>query len=287
MTGSLLQHAYAFGIDVFRLCVWLVLLTVIFVPLERFFVLHPREGRLKGVPGDLAFYFLNSLLPAFLIGIPISVLVAGLQRVTPEAYTDAVGGLPLAAKLFLGILISEIGSYWGHRLSHQTPFLWRFHSVHHAPEHIDWLVNTRAHPLDMVFTRLCGLVPLYISGLASPSATGDAAMVPVYITLFGTVWAFFVHANVRWRFGPLEELISTPHFHHWHHTNDENRDHNYAALFPWVDRMFGTHHGPKHWPPLYGVDDPPPADFTGALLHPFGPPATARQVTGAESAKDA
>src|SRR6185369_11789600 len=188
-------------------------------------------------------------------------------------------------KLFLGILISEIGSYWGHRLSHQTPFLWRFHSVHHAPEHIDWLVNTRAHPLDMVFTRLCGLVPLYISGLASPSATGDAAMVPVYITLFGTVWAFFVHANVRWRFGALEELVSTPHFHHWHHTNDENRDHNYAALFPWVDRIFGSYHGPKHWPPVYGVDDPPPADFTGALLHPFGPPAPAQRVAAAEPAK--
>jgi len=277
MTGSLLQHAYAFGIDVLRLCIWLVLLTVIFLPLERFFALHRRADRLKGVPTDLAFYFLNSLLPAVLIGIPISVLVAGLQRVTPEAYTEAVSALPLALKLFLGILVSEIGSYWGHRWSHQTPFLWRFHSLHHAPEHIDWLVNTRAHPLDMVFTRLCGLAPLYVVGLASPSATGEAAMVPVYITLFGTIWAFFVHANVRWRFGPLEELIATPHFHHWHHTNDEHRDHNYAALFPWVDRLFGTHHSPKHWPPSYGVDEPPPADFTGALLHPFAPSASRRE----------
>ena len=36
--------------------------------------------------------------------------------------------------------------------------------------------------------------------------------------------------------------------------------------------MFGSYHGPKHWPPVYGVDEPPPADFTGALLHPFVPP---------------
>ena len=52
--------------------------------------------------------------------------------------------------------------------------------------------------------------------------------------------------------------MSTPAFHHWHHTNDENRDHNYAALLPAVDRLFGTHHLPAHWPPTYGVDEPPP-----------------------------
>src|SRR3546814_18159266 len=66
-------------------------------------------------------------------------------------------------------------------------------------------------------------------------------MTPVYITLIGTVWAFFVHANVRWRFGPLEQLVSTPHFHNWHHTNDEHRDRNYEALVPWVDRLYGTY----------------------------------------------
>ena len=40
-------------------------------------------------------------------------------------------------------VVSECLNRTPHRLSHQTPFLWRFHSVHHAPEHIDWLVNTR------------------------------------------------------------------------------------------------------------------------------------------------
>src|SRR5689334_9524050 len=110
MIAGLLQHAVT-------LCLWLVILTAIFVPLERLFVLHPRKDRLKGVPMDLAFYFLNSLLPAILIGIPISVLVTGLKRVTPEAYTDAVASLPLGVTIFLGIVVSEIGAYWGHRLS--------------------------------------------------------------------------------------------------------------------------------------------------------------------------
>ncbi|WP_339360815.1 sterol desaturase family protein [Iodobacter fluviatilis] len=54
------------------------------------------------------------------------------------------------------------------------------------------------------------------------------------------------HANVRWRFGPLEWLIATPAFHHWHHANEAEgqRDHNYAAMFPLIDLVFSTLHRP-------------------------------------------
>jgi len=269
MTAGLLHHALAFGVDVARLCIWLVLLTVIFVPLERLFTLRQAANRRKALPSDLGFYFLNSLVPTLLMAVPLSLLVTVVRQFTPSAYSDAVGTLPFWAILILGLLISEVGTYWGHRWSHEVPLLWRFHAVHHAPEHIDWLINTRAHPFDTAFTRLCGLTPLYILGLANPAARGDAAMVPVYITLFGTIWSFFVHANVRWRFGPLEYLIATPAFHHWHHTNDAHRDHNYAALFPWVDRLFGSLHLPRRWPEIYGVDDPLPPTMAGQLLHPW------------------
>lgn len=285
MTPGLLHHALAFGIDVARLCIWLVLLTLIFVPLERLFALRQNANRRKAIPSDLGFYFLNSLAPALIMAVPLSLLVTTLRQITPETYSHAIEALPFWAILAIGILISEIGTYWGHRWSHEVPLLWRFHSVHHAPEQIDWLINTRAHPFDTVFTRLCGLVPLYVLGFANPAARGDAAMVPVYITLFGTVWAFFVHANVRWRFGPLEQLIATPAFHHWHHTNDAYRDHNYAALFPWVDRLFGSLHLPRQWPEYYGVDDPLPPTMTGQLLHPWTWAPTAGPVREREQAR--
>jgi hypothetical protein len=29
-------------------------------------------------------------------------------------------------------------------------------------------------------------------------------LVPFLVALIGTVWGFFIHANLRWRFGPLE-----------------------------------------------------------------------------------
>jgi sterol desaturase/sphingolipid hydroxylase (fatty acid hydroxylase superfamily) len=269
MAQTLLVQALAFAKQVASLSVWLVGLTLIFLPLERFFALHRRK-RGRRLAADLGYYVLNSLAPTLIMAAPLSLLAAAVRAATPDAYLAVLAALPLWAKLVAALLIGEVGSYWGHRLSHQVPFLWRFHVIHHAPEHVDWLINTRAHPLDVVFTRLSGLVPIYALSLAQPSAGGSLA--PVLLTLFGTFWAFFIHANVRWRFGPLEHLIATPAFHHWHHTNDEHRDHNYTALFPFVDRLFGTYYLPRAWPPRYGVDEPPPSAIVDELLHPLSPP---------------
>ena len=150
-------------------------------------------------------------------------------------------------------MAGEIGYYWGHRWSHEIPFLWGFHSIHHSAEEIDFLVNTRAHPLDMVFSRFCGLVPIYVLGLGGPVGPAGS-VVPVLVTLIGTVWGFFIHANLRWRFGPLEWLISTPAFHHWHHTRTGPINRNYSSTLPWLDRIFGTHYLPRsEWPEAYGI----------------------------------
>jgi sterol desaturase/sphingolipid hydroxylase (fatty acid hydroxylase superfamily) len=257
------------AIDVVRLSVWLLLLALLFVPIEWLFSLHERRGRWRFA--DLAYYFLNSLLPGVIIAPIMATVAVLLTKVTPSFYTAGIAALPFAAKLVAALLVSEVGAYWAHRWCHEVPFLWRFHAIHHSAEHIDWLVNTRAHPLDIVFVRLCGLVPVYALGLASTQASGADAMIPVYVTLVGTVWSFLVHANVRWRFGWLEQVAATPAFHHWHHTNGaEGRDRNYAAMFPWIDRLFGTLHLPNdRWPPVYGIDRPIEGGIAAELLHPF------------------
>lgn len=267
--ATLLTFGQTLLVDVVRLTIWLALLAAVFVPLERLFTLRaapPARSRRE----DLAFYFINSLAPAALLAVPVSLIAVAAQRVLPDAYVAAVATLPFWAKLCLGLLVAEIGTYWAHRLAHASPLLWQFHVVHHAPEHIDWLANTRAHPLDMVFTRLVGLLPVYALGLATTGGDGESRMLPVYIALAGTVWSFFIHANVRWRFGPLEQLVSTPAFHHWHHTNDAHRDRNFAALFPWIDRLFGTLHLPKAFPTVYGVDRPPAPGLWRQLGDPVG-----------------
>ena len=257
----------SFVVDVLRLTLWLVLLAMLFAPIERLFTLRRREGR-RAMLADLSYFYVNGLLPTLAIAGPLSLVAAGVRAVTPASYQAFIAGLPLAATIGIGLVVAEFGSYFAHRWCHRSKYLWQFHAVHHTPDHLDWLANTRAHPVDIVVTRLGGLVPLYILGL---DRGGDAqgSMVPVVITLIGTVWSFFVHANVRWRFGWLEQIVATPAFHHWHHTNDEHRDRNFAATFPVIDRLFGTLHLPNAWPTVYGIDEPVKPGFHEEVVRPF------------------
>jgi len=264
----LARHALIFAEDVGRLAVWLVLLVAVFVPLERLFALHPAKLWRRQVGVDLAWYFINSLLPAALMALPLSVLARTLRGLDPAGIYSAMALWPLWLKLPLVFMVNDFGVYWAHRASHHIPFLWRFHAVHHSAEHLDWLVNTRAHPFDLVFTRLAGLGLVYVCGLAG--ARGNYLDPGVaLVTVLGTLWSFFIHANVRFRLGPLEWLVSTPAFHHWHHTNDEHRDRNFAAIFPLYDRLFGTAWLPRHWPPVYGTDTKVAPTLTGQLLDPL------------------
>ncbi|MBB4155169.1 sterol desaturase/sphingolipid hydroxylase (fatty acid hydroxylase superfamily) [Sphingomonas jinjuensis] len=256
-------------IDTLRLTVWLVLLTLAFAPLERLFTLKART-KPRAMLADLGYFYLNGICPAMLLAMPLAAVSALVRFVTPAAYTQAVAALPLWLGIVLGLVVAEFGSYWAHRWCHRSRWLWQFHAIHHTPDHLDWLVNTRAHPVDILVTRLGGLVPLYLVGL--DKAGGGGGLAPVLITIIGTFWSFFVHANVRWRFGWLEQLIATPAFHHWHHTNDEHRDRNFAATLPVIDRLLGTLHLPDHYPPVYGIDEPVAPTFQDEVLRPFLPP---------------
>ena len=268
---ELIARLTTFAVDVARLCLWLVLLMAIFVPLERLFALHRQRVFRKGFAVDLVYYFLSSLLPNLLLVLPLSVLAWTLHRLIPSEAYAWIGGQPFWFRLTAAMVAGEIGAYWGHRWSHEIPVLWRFHAVHHSAEEVDWLVHTRAHPVDMVFTRLCGLIPVYILGLAQPMGA-RMDLVPYVITIIGTVWGFFIHANIAWRFGWLEWIISSPGFHHWHHTNDgpELINKNYAPMLPWVDRCFGTLYLPrKQWPAKYGTNEPMAADLGRQLVQPL------------------
>jgi sterol desaturase/sphingolipid hydroxylase (fatty acid hydroxylase superfamily) len=248
------------AIQMLRLGIWLALLAAIFVPLERLFALHPKPFFRAGLARDLGLFFLNGLIPAFLLAFPIAAFATLSAALIPGVWREFLAELPFWLRLVLALLVAEVGAYWGHRASHAVPFLWRFHRVHHSAEHVDWLTNTNAHPLDLVFVRLCGLAAVYAVGLGQASA-GAPDLVPVLVTIFGVIWGFFVHANLRWRFGPFEQLLATPAFHHWHHTKHEHVDRNFAALLPFVDRIFGTLHLPRgEWPREYGVNDAPGAD---------------------------
>ena len=69
------------------------------------------------------------------------------------------------AAIALAVALVAVGNYWGHRLTHQVPFLWRFHSVHHSIEQMDWVASGRLHPLDQAFTQAFTIFPLFAARL--------------------------------------------------------------------------------------------------------------------------
>jgi sterol desaturase/sphingolipid hydroxylase (fatty acid hydroxylase superfamily) len=234
-------------------------LFLLFVPLEKLFALQPQRVFRRGMLTDLTHLLVNNL---FSTALGIALVVAALIPFFWIRNLNIVGNLPTGVAVVLAAVLVFVGNYWGHRLTHQLPFLWRFHSVHHSIELMDWVAAGRLHPLDQAFTQAFTVMPLVILGYGA----GTFAGVAVFVTLL----AIFQHANVRLRFPVVRWVVPTPEWHHWHHATDpEARDKNFGL--PIVDRIFGTAFMPKSRRPQgFGIPDPvPPVGYLRHLAYPF------------------
>ena len=247
-----------------RAAIALVLLGILFVPMEKLRPVRREQRTLRtGLRTDvLHFVFTGTLGTIALVALAI-VVVLPLQALAPDALVGAVQSQPAALQLVEALLIVEIAGYWAHRLHHEIPVLWRLHRVHHSSEQMDWIASAHLHPLDSATSRIVAVVPLALLGFGRETFGVTLVLLQLH--------AIFQHANFRTRFGRLGAVVSAPHFHHWHHAGDaEARNKNYAGMFPWVDRIFGTHHAPRdRWPERYGIDEPMPAGYLAQLRSPF------------------
>lgn len=93
----------------------------------------------------------------------------------------------------------------------------------------------------------------------------------------------FLHANVRWRLRPLQRIIVTPEFHHWHHVNELGFHHtNYASFFPVWDLLFGTYAvPPDRRPERYGISEPIGLGLIEQLRSPLSGMPPLRQLATA------
>ena len=249
------------GIDWFVLD--LLVLALVFVPLERAFA-HVRAQRIlrSGWRTDLAYFFVSHLLVqvlALLTIAPAKLLFGAFVSARLQA---AVAAQPLALQLLEAIALADLFQYAVHRTFHAVPWLWRFHAVHHSSREMDWLAGSRLHLLDVVVTRATTFAPLFVLGFSAPAL--------VAYLVFVSFLAVLLHANLRFRFGPLGWLVATPEFHHWHHARAPV-DKNFAVHLPVIDRLFGTAWLPGDFPEHYGIeDDPVPQGFWPQLRWPFG-----------------
>ena len=106
-----------------RTMAWLIVAIVVFGPLEHFFSVRKAPFFHKGWSTNLVWYFVNSVVPVFLLGPPMALIAWAIHSVLPGAFTSAAGYLPIWARMVLAMVVGEVGFYWGHRWSHEWPLL--------------------------------------------------------------------------------------------------------------------------------------------------------------------
>ncbi|BAI98406.1 sterol desaturase [Sphingobium sp. TA15] len=252
-----------FGVDFFA--VNMVATGLMFAPIERLFP-HRAQQRLfrQEWREDLFYYLISSMmvqLITFLALAPSSFInanTAGLAGVRAM-----IAGQPWPLQFLEVVLLTDFVQYWFHRAFHRVPFLWGFHAVHHSARSMDWLAGARMHFFEIIALRGVTSLPLLTFGF-SPS------VMQAYIG-FVYIYSSLLHANLRGDFNRLGRIVATPRFHHWHHAIEEVAvDKNFAIHFPFLDRLFGTHHLPDGaWPTGYGVPEQVPQGYRAQFLYPF------------------
>jgi sterol desaturase/sphingolipid hydroxylase (fatty acid hydroxylase superfamily) len=239
------------------------LLLVVVVPFEKLFPRHRQPFFRPGLGTDLAWGVAQPVLK--LVGMAAGVVIglASLAWLPGLLLRPLVASMPLWARAVVAVVLFDALAYWGHRWSHEVGFLWRFHCVHHSSERMDWISGVRSHPLDG--TVLAPPVVVLLAAGFGAQLTGALAIVQI-------VTGLFLHANVRWRWRPLQRIVATPEFHHWHHSSEAHAlNTNYSGILPIWDLLFGTFFMPADGrrPEVYGTATPVPDGFFAQLLCPF------------------
>src|SRR5689334_11984967 len=126
LPGEVGSH-YGIGFDWFLLD--LLVMTLVFVPVERFWPLHPGQKTFRPQWTTDAFYFVATHLPAqlltFLMVAPALFLTKWLAIPPLQHFVQR---WPYLVQLIAAIFVADLCQYCVHRMFHTVPFLWRFHS---------------------------------------------------------------------------------------------------------------------------------------------------------------
>ena len=227
--------------------------------LERIYPVLTRHQSLQRLGRNFSFAGLNFLMSPFIV-IPITVY----------ANAAALGWRPMWwggwFGLGLDLLILDCLIYFWHRLNHITPFLWRFHEVHHLDETLDASSALRFHFGEVILSSLVRAGVIIMLGFPIYS-------ILVFETLV-TVAAIFHHSNIRLP-AQLEKILSliivTPSIH-WvhHHAVQRDTDSNYSTILSLWDRLFGSvSFGKREREMPIGVEGVQEQSLPRLILRPF------------------
>ena len=204
---------------------------------------------------DLQIVVFNGFVKILFIG---QFLVYGLHLAfwVDEIFTRYLGGFPFVlseTQTIIGYTLAltvfgDFTVYVVHRMMHQVPWLWRFHSVHHSATTLTPFTQLRVHPVELIINNARSILVFgLLTGLFDAASNHQVEkMTFLGVNVFG--FAFFAfganlrHSHVRLKYwNPLEYIFVSPFQHQIHHSDDERHyDKNFGSKFAFWDWIFGT-----------------------------------------------
>jgi alkylglycerol monooxygenase len=150
----------------------------------------------------------------------------------------------------IAFVVLDFQAYWVHRWAHEINIFWNKHVVHHSSEEFNLPCALRQSISQFFNLFTFFLIPAALIGVP---AEVIAIIAPVHLFL-----QFWYHTRHIGKMGFLEHIIVTPSHHRVHHAmNHEYLDKNYAAIFIFWDKWFGTFQAElEDIPPVYGITRP-------------------------------
>ncbi len=141
---------------------------------------------------------------------------------------------PLAARVLLAFLASELVWYGIHRSEHRLAWLWRLsgHGVHHSFKRLNAINFNANHPLEAFLILIPMTLLTLVFGVGEEA--GAASLVV-------GVNASVVHSNLKLNTKAIGWIFTTNAYHFRHHSKvfeESNTNYGCAAIV-W-DRLFGT-----------------------------------------------
>ncbi len=195
--------------------------------------------------------------------VQLLIVTLAARGLLDHRSTGFLSSAPLPVQVVCGLVGSEFGLYWAHRLKHEWPSLWRFHAVHHSVLKL-WLVNTgRFHFIDSLLAVVASLPFFLLSGMSM-----DAI---IWVSAITAYIGILTHCNVAMDCGWLSYVFNTPTLHRWHHARDSAiGNSNYGENLVLWDQLLGTYcNPPGQEVENIGIEEHMPSGFFAQLAVPF------------------
>lgn len=244
---------------------------------------HFEVSRLKHGIRNISIFFLNTLLLYLLFSVGAASLLTHFN----ESHQGLLNFLQLDgfARLATALILFDFWMYIWHRMTHEIPFIWRFHRMHHSDPAMDITTATRFHIGELIISSCLRIGVMILLGMGMMELL-------IYETLMMPA-IYFHHSNYALP-APVDRIlrliIVTPRMHWVHHSRIRREtDSNYGTVFSFWDRLAGTFRLRKDPENIvYGVDGLEGEKFqtmSGMLKTPFVTIPAANPAEQAETSR--